>query len=73
MNWRASSIASARSWQGTVRNLDETGFRIAGKGQWLHTASPPALTWYRVTEKRGAVPEGLDRRHRSRPSGTART
>jgi hypothetical protein len=31
------------------------GFPHAGKGQWLHTASPPALTWYRVTEKRGTV------------------
>jgi transposase len=36
-----------------VRNLDETGFRIGGKDQWLHTASTPALTWYRLTEKRG--------------------
>jgi transposase len=42
-----------------VRNLDETGFRIGGKGQWLHTVSTPALTWYRVTETRGDVPEGL--------------
>ena len=38
-----------------VRHLDETGFRIGGKGQWLHTASTPALTSYRVTEKRGDV------------------
>ena len=38
-----------------VRNLDETGFRIGGKGQWLHTASTPGLTHYRVSEKRGAL------------------
>jgi transposase len=38
-----------------VRNLDETGFRIGGKTQWLHTASTAALTHYRVSEKRGAL------------------
>jgi transposase len=38
-----------------VRHLDETGFRIGGKGKWLHTASTAALTHYRVTEKRGDV------------------
>ena len=43
-----------------VRNLDETGFRVGGKLQWLHTASTPALTLYRVTEKRGEVTEGLE-------------
>ncbi len=38
-----------------VRNLDETGFRIGGKTQWLHTASTAALTHYRVSEKRAAL------------------
>jgi transposase len=38
-----------------VRNLDETGFRIGGKTQWLHSASTAALTHYRVSEKRGAL------------------
>jgi len=42
-----------------VRHLDETGFRVAGKTQWLHTASTPALTSYRVTAKRGALPKGF--------------
>ena len=42
-----------------VRHLDETGFRVAGKGQWLHTASTGALTSYRVSAKRGALPKGL--------------
>jgi transposase len=43
-----------------VRNLDETGFRVAGKLHWLHTASTPALTGYRVTKTRGDVPQDLE-------------
>jgi len=42
-----------------VRNLDETGFRIGGKTQWLHTASTLSMTHYRVSEKRGALLCGL--------------
>lgn len=42
-----------------VRHLDETGFRIGGKTQWLHTASTEALSSYRVSAKRGALPKGL--------------
>ena len=45
--------------QAPVRHLDETGFRVAGKGQWLHTASTTALTSYRVTAKRGDLPKGF--------------
>jgi len=43
-----------------VRCLDETGFRVAGKGQWLHAVSTETLTVYRVSEKRGAMPAGLE-------------
>ena len=42
-----------------VRHLDETGFRIAGKLQWLHTTSSLTFTFYRADEKRGAIPEDL--------------
>ena len=42
-----------------VRHLDETGFRIAGSLQWLHTTSSLAFTFYRAGEKRGAIPQGL--------------
>ena len=45
--------------QAPVRHLDETGFRVAGRTQWLHVASTPALTSYRVTARRGALPKGL--------------
>ena len=46
--------------QAPVRHLDETGFRVAGKGQWLHTVSTETLTFYRVSEKRGAIAQGLE-------------
>ena len=42
-----------------VRHLDETGFRIGGKTQWLHVLSTPLLTYYRASEKRGAIPRTL--------------
>ena len=42
-----------------VKHLDETGLRIGGRTHWLHAMSTPLLASYRVTEKRGAVPEGV--------------
>jgi len=36
-----------------VKHMDETGFRIGGKTQWLHIASTVWLTFYRVSAKRG--------------------
>ena len=45
--------------QAKVRHLDETGFRIASKLQWLHTTSSLTFTFYRAVEKRGAIPEDL--------------
>src|SRR3954451_5848490 len=38
-----------------VKHLDETGFRIGGKTQWLHIASTLRLTFYRVSSKRGSL------------------
>ena len=42
-----------------VKHLDETGFRIGGKTQWLHIASTIWLTFYRISPKRGLLPENL--------------
>ena len=42
-----------------VRHLDETGFRIGGKTEWLHTVSSTTLTHYVATEKRGDIPTFL--------------
>jgi transposase len=39
----------------SVKHMDETGFRIGGKTQWLHVASTALLTFYRVCAKRGSL------------------
>ena len=38
-----------------VKHMDETGFRIGGKTQWLHIASTVLLTFYRVSQRRGSL------------------
>jgi transposase len=43
----------------TVKNLDETGFRVAGKTQWLHVASTKTATYYHVSPKRKSLLDGL--------------
>ncbi len=57
----ARVVARIAAWiaGAAVRHLDETGFRIGGRTRWLHTVSTVALTQYRVSEKRGAMPATL--------------
>ena len=43
----AASVKSA-----PVKHLDETGFRISGKTQWLHVVSTETATWYRPCRQR---------------------
>jgi transposase len=42
-----------------VKHLDETGFRIGGKTQWLHIASTILLTFYRISPRRGSLPDNM--------------
>ncbi len=42
-----------------VKHLDETGFRIGGRTQWLHVLSTPWLTFYRTSAQRGSLLAGL--------------
>src|ERR1700691_3651418 len=49
----------ARIAAAAVKHLDETGLRIGGKTQWLHIAATVLLTFYRISHKRGAMPENL--------------
>jgi len=39
----------------TVAGADESGFRVAGKLNWLHTAVTDALTWLGIHAKRGKI------------------
>lgn len=47
----AAQVAAA-----PVKHLDETGFRIGSRTQWLHVASTLGLTSYRVAAKRNSLP-----------------
>jgi transposase len=42
-----------------VKHLDETGFRIGGKTQWLHVASTSTLTYYHASPKRKSLLDGM--------------
>src|SRR3954454_11634715 len=42
-----------------VKHLDETGFRIGGRTQWLHIACTLWLVFYRVSPRRGSLLDGI--------------
>lgn len=43
----------------SVKHLDETGFRIGSKTQWLHVAGTNTLTYYHASEKRKSLIAGM--------------
>jgi len=49
----------AFSKEAPVKNLDETGFRVGGKTQWMHTLSTPDCTYYHVSPKRKSLINGV--------------
>lgn len=49
----------ARIAKAPIKHLDETGFRIGAKTQWLHIASTILLTFYRASPKRGSLMENV--------------
>lgn len=46
-------------YKAKVKHLDETALRVDNKQQWLHVASTKMFTKYRISKKRGEVPEVL--------------
>src|SRR3954454_15352332 len=42
-----------------VKHMDETGFRIGGRTQWLHVVCTLWLVFYRVSPKRGSLLDGV--------------
>jgi transposase len=56
-SFEASTLSLVKA--ANVKNLDETGFRVGGKTQWLHVASTPNVTYYHVCARRKSLIEGL--------------
>ena len=56
-NWLSELYSILAS--NALKHLDETGYRIAGKTQWLHVISNENATYYRPSAKRGEMFEGL--------------
>lgn len=48
-------MLKSRILSSKVLNLDETGFYLNGKRNWLHSYSTPSLTYYSNHEKRGTI------------------
>lgn len=54
-----TAIIRERLRTAAVKNLDESGLRVAAKLHWLHVMSNEHWTYYHVAEKRGEIPRDL--------------
>ena len=54
-----ADAVGARVKAAAVKHLDETGFRIGGRTQWLHIACTVWLVFYRISPRRGSLPDGV--------------
>jgi len=57
--WSFADIVRQHVAAARVKHLDETGFRIGGRTQWLHIFSTLLLTFYRISSKRGSLLSGV--------------
>jgi len=49
----------AHAKEAPVKHLDETGFRVSGKTQWMHALSTQHVTYYHVSPKRKSLIDGV--------------
>jgi len=49
----------AKIYKTPVKNLDETSLKVEKKNHWLHVASTAKLTSYRISKKRGDIPDKM--------------
>jgi transposase len=46
-------------YRAKIKHLDETGLKAKGKQRWLHVASTGKLTKYRLSTRRGEIPDKM--------------
>jgi len=54
-----AAVIAAHFRHSPISCLDESGIRVCGKLEWVHTSSNDKFTYYRISEKRGDVPQNL--------------
>lgn len=50
-----AEVIGENAKQAAIKHADETGYRVAGKGHWLHVLATRLLTFYQVSPRRGDI------------------